>query len=135
MSCPESVCVRLGGRAGGASGGVCVCVGGRWTRRTQGGGGGELGQRGEETRGGRGSSAELAEGPAARSFVMRLGVRLPALPLRRLVVNVRRRPREVVGILLHHLQLGLDGSDLGARAGVGREEEEEEEDNIGDVLK
>lgn len=91
----------------------------------------EEGGGGEHRRGRRGSSAELAEGPATRGFVMRLGVRLPALPLRRLVVNVRRRPREVVGILLHHLQLGLDGSDLGACAGVGREEVEEDR---GDVL-
>lgn len=99
------------------------------------------GWRGRARKGGLGSSAELAEGPAARGFVMRLGVRLPALPLRRLVVNVRRRPREVVGILLHHLQLGLDGPDLGAGAAVGREEDgnkrrfkvkEEEEEEVAD---
>lgn len=54
--------------------------------------------------------------------MVRFGVGLPALPLRRFVVNVCRRAREVVGILLHHLELGLDGADLGTRAGEGQEE-------------
>lgn len=67
-------------------------------------------------RGGRrGSSPEPAEGSA---LILVVGsVRLPALPLRRLVVNVGRRAREVVRVLLHHLQLGLDGADLSAGAG------------------
>lgn len=68
-----------------------------------------------------GSSPKLAEGPAL-VFVVRFGVGLPALPLRRFVVNVRRRAREVIGILLHHLELGLDGADLSTRAGEGQEE-------------
>lgn len=66
-----------------------------------------------------GSSPEPAEG-SALIFVVGPGVRLPALPLRRLVVDVGRRAREVVGILLHHLQLGLDGADLSAGARGGR---------------
>lgn len=69
-----------------------------------------------ERGGGRGSSPELAEGPALVP-VVGLGVGLPAFPLRRLVVDVGRRARVVVWILLHHLELGLDGADLGARAG------------------
>lgn len=52
-------------------------------------------------------------------FVVGSGVGLPALLLRRLVVDVGRRAREVVRVLLHHLQLGLDGADLGAGAGGG----------------
>lgn len=67
---------------------------------------------------GGGSSPEPAEG-SALIFVVGSGVRLPALPLRRLVVNVGRRAREVIWILLHHLQLGLDGADLSAGAGGG----------------
>lgn len=63
-----------------------------------------------------GSSPEPAEG-SALIFVVGSGVRLPALLLRRLVVDVGRRAREVIRILLHHLQLGLDGADLGAGAG------------------
>ena len=63
-----------------------------------------------------GSSPEPAEG-SALIFVVGSGVGLPALLLRRLVVDVGRRAREVVRILLHHLQLGLDGADLGAGAG------------------
>lgn len=63
-----------------------------------------------------GSSPEPAEG-SALIFVVGSGVRLPALLLRGLVVDVGRRAREVIRILLHHLQLGLDGADLGARAG------------------
>lgn len=67
-------------------------------------------------RGRMGSSPKLAEGPAL-VFVVGFGVGLPAFPLRRFVVNVGRRTRVVVWILLHHLQLGLDGADLSARAG------------------
>lgn len=65
-----------------------------------------------------GSSPEPAEG-SALMFVVGSGVGLPALLLRRLVVDVGRRAREVVRVLLHHLQLGLDGADLGAGAGRG----------------
>lgn len=113
------VCLCAGGWAEQSGVCVCVCVGGRRER----------GGRGEQ-RGGWGSSAELAEGPATRGFVMRLGVRLPAFPLWWLVVNIRRRPREVVGIVLHHLQLGLDGSDLGAGAGVGRTEDRQKNQHL-----
>lgn len=67
-----------------------------------------------------GSSPELAEG-SALVFVVGSWVGLPAFPLRRLVVDVGRWTREVVWILLHHLELGLDGADLSARARGGWE--------------
>lgn len=66
-----------------------------------------------------GSSPKLAEGPAL-VFVVRSGVGLPAFPLRRFVVDVGRRTSVVVWVLLHHLELCLDGADLRARAGGTR---------------
>lgn len=53
LGCAESVCGVMsrvclcagGERPGGVPGGVYVCVGGRWTRRMVGVGGGALGQR------------------------------------------------------------------------------------------
>lgn len=61
-----------------------------------------------------GSSPKPTGGPALRSTVG-----LPALPLGGLVVNVWRwAPAVTIRVLLHHLQLGLNGSDLGARAEV-----------------
>lgn len=72
-----------------------------------------------------GSSPKLA-GPALVA-VVRFGVGLPAFPLWRLVVNVGRRARvAVVWILLHHLELGLDGADLSTRAGGGKKKVERE---------
>lgn len=103
VSSIESVCLRVGAE---------VC---RWMRKRGGI------QRERED----GSSPKLAEGPAL-VFVVRFGVGLPAFPLRRFVVNVGRRTRVVIWILLHHLELGLDGADLSARAsgeGGGKKEE------------
>lgn len=61
------------------------------------------------------SSPELPEGPAL-VVVVWFGVRLPSLPLLWFVVNVGRRSWVFfVWILVHHLQLGLDGADFCAR--------------------
>lgn len=77
----------------------------------------EEGSRGLQSRQEDGSSPKLAEGPALVT-VVRFRVGLPALPLRRFVVNICRRARvAIIWILLHHLELGLNGTYLSARAG------------------
>lgn len=66
-------------------------------------------------RGSRGSSPEPSEGSAVV-----LGVGLPPLLLGRLVVDVGGGPRVLLlGVVLHHLELGLDRPDLSTRAEVG----------------
>ena len=94
------------------------------------GGGGGLGAWG--------SSPKLAEGPAL-VVVVGFRVGLPSFPLWRFVVNVGRRARVViVWVLIHHLELGLDGADFSTRAGggegkQGRERERERRCEVGKI--
>lgn len=78
-----------------------------------------------ECAGGWGSSPKLAEGPAL-VIVVRFRVGLPAFPLWRFVVNIGRRARVlIIWILLHHLEFGLNGTDLSTRTGRRGKEDRE----------